>query len=164
MSSTRTLWDDGRRSGRQVVALASAATALVVAMDVLLSQELTLFFDLCFITVCLVAVFSVHRRDFFVLGVLPPLLMFTTVGVVALLFREAVADPVDGLVQAVVSGLAHHAGALLVGYGIVLGVLALRQVAALHLRPAVPQHRRPAPVVRREQAPPRRGSMADAAS
>jgi hypothetical protein len=30
----------------------------------------------------------------------------------------------------VVSGLAHHAGALVAGYGLTLAVLALRQVAA----------------------------------
>ena len=55
--------------------------------------------------------------------------MLGTVAVLALTLRGTVADPADGLLQAIVSGLAHHSGALVVGYVLTLALLALRQVA-----------------------------------
>ena len=78
--------------------------------------------------VCVAAALCVRPREFFAVGVLPPLLMLGIVLALALLTRKAVADEVDGLVQAVVSGLAHHAGALVTGYGLTLSILAVRQL------------------------------------
>ena len=43
-----------------------------------------LFFDLCFVAICLAAALMVRPRDFFTVGVLPPLLMFGTMVLVAL--------------------------------------------------------------------------------
>ena len=77
----------------------------------------------------LAAALAVRPRDFFVVGVLPPLLMAATMAALAVWSRGTAADPGDGFVQALVTGLAHHAGPLIVGYGLVLAVLALRQVA-----------------------------------
>jgi ATP/ADP translocase len=108
----------------------STLTALAVAAsNVLLTGELSLFFDLTFVVICLAAALAVRPRDFFVVGVLPPLLMLATITLLAVFAREAVAEVMDSLVQAVVSGLAHHAGALVAGYALALAVLALRQVA-----------------------------------
>jgi hypothetical protein len=45
------------------------------------------------------------------------------------LSRDAVGEPGDGVIQAMVSGLAHRAGALVTGYVLTLLILALRQVA-----------------------------------
>ncbi|HJR39169.1 MAG TPA: DUF6542 domain-containing protein [Nocardioidaceae bacterium] len=129
MSNGRTLWEEGRQPGRQVVTLAVASSVLVVALDLLMSGRLTLFYDLSFVVVCIVAALAVRPRDFFAVGVLPPLLMFATVTVLALLAPGAVAEPGDGLIQAVVSGLAHRAGGLVAGYALTLGILALRQLA-----------------------------------
>jgi hypothetical protein len=86
-------------------------------------------FDLTFVAVCVAAALLVRPRDFFVVGVLPPLSMLVIVAVLAAFDRTAVADRGDGFAQAAVSGLAHHAGALVVGYILTLGLLALRQVA-----------------------------------
>ena len=122
-------WDEGRRSGRQVATLSALAAITAAGLNLALTGTLSLFFDLTFVVVCLVAAFSVRQRDFFVAGVLPPLLMLATVTVLATFARPAVADPVDGVVQAVVSGLAHHAGGLVAGYALTLVVLALRQMA-----------------------------------
>jgi phosphoglycerol transferase MdoB-like AlkP superfamily enzyme len=129
VTNRRTLWEEGRRPGRQVVTLTVLALLAVVVLNLLLSAKLTWFYDLAFVLVCVAAALAVRPRDFFVVGVFPPLLMFGTVTTLALIDRPAVADPVDPLVQAVVSGLAHHAGALVAGYGLTLGILALRQVA-----------------------------------
>ena len=112
-----------------MVTLAVASSVLVVALDLLMSGRLTLFYDLSFVVVCIVAALAVRPRDFFAVGVLPPLLMFATVTVLALLAPGAVAEPGDGLIQAVVSGLAHRAGGLVAGYALTLGILALRQLA-----------------------------------
>jgi hypothetical protein len=112
--------------------VAPAATLLVLVVvlaDVLVVDGLSPVFDIAFVLACVGAALAVRPSEFFVIGVFPPLLMAGTVAVLALLSRGSVADPADGLLQAVVSGLAHHARALVIGYVLTLGVLALRQVA-----------------------------------
>ena len=108
---------------------AGALVLLVVVLDLLVFSGVTMLFDVAFVLVCVAAALAVRPKDFFVIGVLPPLLMAGTVAVLALLTRSSVADPGDGFLQAVVSGLAHHAGSLVVGYALTLAILALRQVA-----------------------------------
>jgi len=112
-----------------VATLAVLAALVVVLLDLLLTGRISLVFDLGFIAICLAAALSVRPRDFFVVGVMPPLLMLATILVLAAVSPGAVAQPVDGLIQAVVSGLAHHAGGLIAGYGLTLVILALRQLA-----------------------------------
>lgn len=127
MSDTPSLWEEGREPGRQVVALGLALVLTVVALDLVLVGQLSLFFDLCFVALCLALALVVRPGDFFTVGVLPPLMMigaFTLVGVVS---PGAIGDPGDSLVQSVVSGLALHSGALLAGYSLCLGALALRR-------------------------------------
>ena len=65
-------------------------------------------------------------RDFFTVGVLPPILMLVTVTLLAITRAEAVARAEDGLVQAIVSGLSHHSLALVIGYLLALAVLVVR--------------------------------------
>lgn len=103
-----------------------------VLLDLRVFSDLTLLFDIAFVLVCTAAALAVRPRDFFLVGVFPPLLMAGTIAVLALVSRGSVADPSDGFVQTLVSGLAHHAGALVVGYGLTLAVLSLRQVALRH--------------------------------
>lgn len=112
--------------------MALVAVLSTAALNLALTGRLSLFFDLTFVVVCLVTAFAVRPRDFFVAGVLPPLLMLATVVSLAVLARGAVAEAVDSLTQAVVSGLAHHAGGLVAGYASALIVLALRQVGPRH--------------------------------
>jgi hypothetical protein len=126
---SRTLWEQGRQPGRLLAHAAALATLLVVAVDLTVTGDLSWLFDAAFVCVCLGCALLVRPRDFFVVGVLPPLLMAATVTVLAVLARDAIADARDGLLQAVVSGLAHHASTLVAGYGVTLAVLALRQVA-----------------------------------
>ena len=113
------------RSGKKV-------DTQVVTLDLIVFSDVTLFTDITFVLVCAVAALAVRPRDFFVVGVCPPLLMAGAFTVLALLRRGALAEPTDGFFQALVSGLAHHAGALVIGYGVTLAVLALRQVASRH--------------------------------
>jgi hypothetical protein len=114
-----------------VVGAASLALVTVVLVSLLFGR-LGLFFDLAFVAVCIAAALAVRPQDFFTVGVLPPLLLAGTVTVLAVVDPAAVARADDAVAQAVVSGLAHHAIALVIGYALTLGVLALRQVALRH--------------------------------
>lgn len=122
-------WADGIEPGRRVVVLGLAVALTVVAIDLLLGGELSLFFDLCFVALCLGLALAVRPGDFFTVGVLPPLLMLGIFTLLGLVSPDAVAQPRDGVVQVVVSGLAIHSAALVAGYGLCLGVLALRHRA-----------------------------------
>lgn len=119
----------GDTRGSEVAALASALVITSAAAEVLMVGHLRLFFDLCFVVVCLGAALMVRSCDFFTVGVLPPLLMFGTMVVVALNGAEVIATAHDGVVQAVVTGLARHSFALFAGYAVCLGTLLLRQRA-----------------------------------
>lgn len=127
MSQTGSLWDEGIEPGRQVVALGVAVALSVVTIDVALGGELSLFFDLCFVTLCLGLALAVRPGEFFTAGVLPPLIMVAVFALLALVDVDAVARPGDGVVQAIVSGLAHHSAALVGGYLVCLGTLWARQ-------------------------------------
>ena len=119
-------WEAGREPGRQVVSLGVAVALTAVGIDVLLVGELTIFFDLCFIVLCLGLAALVRRRDFYLVALLPPVLMTAVFTFVALVARDAVADPTDSLLQAVISGVATHAVALFLGYALCLGWLVWR--------------------------------------
>lgn len=116
----------------------------MVLVSLLFGNRIGLGFDIAFVVICVAAALWVHPDDFFSIGVMPPLLLAVTVLLLSLVDRAAVARPDDHLLQAVVSGLAHHALALVIGYALTLAVLALRQVALRHngaLRP--PSHLTP---------------------
>ncbi|MCL2542447.1 MAG: hypothetical protein FWE71_08325 [Nocardioidaceae bacterium] len=123
----RTLWEAGREPGREVAALTVALLLSVTVVEVGLSARLGLLFDLVFVALCLYAALAVRPPDFFTIGVLPPLAMLGTVALLGLAQPAAVARSTDGLVQATVTGLSHHALALVVGYLTALAVLAVRR-------------------------------------
>jgi hypothetical protein len=125
----KTLWEEGRRPGPLVAVAGGVVVLLVATLDLLIFHDVTLLTDIAFVGVCIAAALAVHPRDFFVVGVCPPLMLAGVFATLAVLARGSFAEPSDGFLQAIVSGLAHHAGALVVGYGLTLGLLALRQVA-----------------------------------
>ncbi len=110
-----------------MVALGFACALTAVVVDLALGSQLSLFFDICFVLLCLALALAVRPRDFFMVGVLPPLLMVGVFTLLAAVSPGAVGHEEDSLVQAVVSGLATHAGALILGYALCLTVLAVRQ-------------------------------------
>ncbi len=126
MTQADAFWEVGREPGRQVVSLGVAATLTAVCLDVLLVGRLTLFFDLCFMVVCLGLAALVRRRDFFLVALLPPALMTGVFGFIALVARGTIADRGDSALQAIVSGVATHGVALFVGYALCLGWLGWR--------------------------------------
>ncbi|WP_295659025.1 DUF6542 domain-containing protein [uncultured Nocardioides sp.] len=126
MSQTRSAPAAGVEPGRHVVALGLAAVLTVVVINVLLVGELSLFFDLCFVVLCLALALAVRTSDFFTVGVLPPLMMLAVFVLLGLVAPGVIAESRDGVVQATVSGLAHHSGALVSGYALCLATLAVR--------------------------------------
>ena len=130
MSHTRAIWDDGREPGRAVVALGVAVALSAIVVNVAMVGRVSMFFDLWFVLLCLALALLVRPRDFFTVGVLPPLIMVGAFAVLALDRPEAIATAGDGVVQAVVSGLAHHSVALVCGYALCLATLLARQRAA----------------------------------
>jgi hypothetical protein len=135
VTHARTLWEEGREPGRQVVALGVALTLTVVVVDLELVGRVSLFFDLCFVALCVALALAVRPKDFFTVGVLPPLIMVGVFALLGLTSPEVIAHPKDGMVQAVVSGLSHHSGALVAGYVSCLAILAVRhRVAATRHR------------------------------
>lgn len=127
MTHARTLWEEGREPGREVVALGAAASLSVVVLDLQLGGDVSLFFDLSFVLLCLALALSVRREDFFTVGVLPPLLMIGIFVLVGISRPEVLGHPEDGTVQAVITGLSEHSLALVVGYLLCLAVLFVRQ-------------------------------------
>jgi hypothetical protein len=126
VTQAETFWETGREPARQVVALGVAVTLTAVAIDVLLAGRLTLFFDLCFMVLCLGLAALVRRRDFFIVALLPPVLMTAVFTFIALVARDTIADRSDSVLQAVISGVATHGVALFIGYALCLGWLAWR--------------------------------------
>jgi len=125
-----TIWEEGREPGYAVASLTVAVLLTATAVDVLLSESLGLLFDLTFVTACVFAALAVRPADFFAVGVLPPLAMLGTIVLLALTDPATVAHPTDGVVQATVSGLSAHSVALVSGYLLCLGALAVRRQVA----------------------------------
>lgn len=113
-------------SGSRTTRLAVLASVLVIALDVAVSGRVGVLFDLAFVLVCVGAALAVRPADFFTAGVLPPILLLGLCTALSVLDRGALSAHGDGFVQGLVSGLAHHAGALAAGYALALGVLAMR--------------------------------------
>jgi hypothetical protein len=126
VSQHRTLWEQGHEPGRQVVALGLALALTAVVLDQALTGSVGWFFDVCFVLTCVGTALLVRPSDFFTVGVFPPLLMVAVFTLLGATRPDVIADPGDGVVQAVVSGLGHHAGALVVGYVLCLLTLAIR--------------------------------------
>ena len=123
----RTLWEEGREPGRQVVVLGVAAALSALALDLWLGGDVGFFFDLCFVALCLALALAVRPSDFFTVGVLPPLLMAGVMVLLEVARPGVLGHPSDGMVQSLVTGLADHSGALVTGYLLTLLTLAVRQ-------------------------------------
>ena len=124
--SAPTLWEEGRWSGSRVTRFSVFACVLLVAADLAVSGGLGRTFDLGFVLLCLAIALAIRPDEFFSVGVLPPMLLLGICGILGIVHRTAIAPADDGLVQSVISGLAHHSGGLLVAHGGLLAVLFVR--------------------------------------
>lgn len=127
MTHARTIWEEGREPGRELVALASAAALTAVVIDLLVGGHVSLFFDLCFVVLCVGLALAVRPTDFFTVGVLPPLLMVGVFVLIGISRPTVLGNAGDGTLQAVITGLSEHSIALVTGYLLCLAVLYIRQ-------------------------------------
>ncbi|QIK67484.1 hypothetical protein G7072_15030 [Nocardioides sp. HDW12B] len=124
-----TLWMQGHHPGRLVLRATSLILLAVLGLNLLVTGSMGLGFDLAFVAACAVIALWVRPRDFFMIGVFPPIFLGVVVIVLGIADPASVARASDNAGQAVVSGLAHQAQTLVLGYGLTLAVIALRQVA-----------------------------------
>lgn len=127
MERGRTVWEEGHEPASSVVALGFAVTLTAVVLDVWLLGDVGWLFDLAFVALCVVLALRVRPSDFFAVGVLPPLLMLVVFTMLGATRPDSIAQPHDGAVQAVVSGLSTHSAALVSGYLLCLACLFVRQ-------------------------------------
>lgn len=120
------MWEEGRWSPRRVTRFAISACVLLIVVDLIVSAELGLIFDTGFVVLCGAIALAIRPEDFFSVGILPPMLLLGLFAALGVVDRGSIAPPDDSLVQSVISGLAHHSGPLLVGYGLSLGILGIR--------------------------------------
>jgi hypothetical protein len=140
-------------AGSRVTRLAVLVGLVVLAIDLAVNARPTLVFDIGFVLICVGAALAVHPRDFFRVGVLPPLLLLGLITLLALVHRSWVGSTGDGLVQADVSGLAHRASGLLTAYLLALAVLAMRQRVRMRRRRYSKRDGSPAPTRATSGAP-----------
>jgi hypothetical protein len=125
---SRTIWDEGHEPGGRIVALGVALALTVAVIDGLVAGRVELLYDVCFVLICIGLALLVHPRDFFAVGVLPPLLMLGILGLFAVGSRDGIgAAPEDGFLQALISALGKHSIALFVGYALALACLVIRR-------------------------------------
>lgn len=113
--------------GLRVALLGAALVVTAVAFDLTFAGRLTMFFDLAFVVACLGLALVVRSDDVFTVGVLPPLLMLAGCVLLAAVDPAALGAPGDGVVQATVTGLAHHSAALVNGFALCLATLGVRR-------------------------------------
>ncbi|MDO7868892.1 DUF6542 domain-containing protein [Nocardioides jiangxiensis] len=137
MTAAPTIWDEGTESARRVVLLGVALTLTVTALDLVIGRGLGIIFDIGFVLIAPALALRVHPRDFFPISVTPPLLMLGLFLAIAADDASVIARADDGLVQATLSGLAHHSWALVLGYAACLAFLQIRRkrIAAGLARP-----------------------------
>lgn len=125
---SHTIWDEGQEPGARVVALGVALALTVAVVESTVGDRVGVLFDVCFVMICVGVALLVHPRDFFAVGVMPPLLMVGIFVLFAIGSRDGLgAHHGDGFLQAIVSALGRHSIALFLGYGLALGCLLIRR-------------------------------------
>lgn len=112
--------------GGRVVVVGAASVGAILGLDLLLGGDVGLFFDLCFVVLCLVLALRADRSAFFTTAMLPPALLVVGFALVATVAPGALARPEDGFLQATITGVATHAVGLGVGYALCLATLVAR--------------------------------------
>jgi hypothetical protein len=137
VTAAPTIWDEGTEPARRVVLLGVALTLTAAALDLLIGHDLGWVFDVCFVLLAPTLALRVHPRDFFSISLTPPLLLLGLFAVIAMMEPAVIARADDGLIQATLSGLAHHSWALFLGYAGCLAFLQIRRrrIAAGLARP-----------------------------
>jgi hypothetical protein len=116
-------------TSRGVVVLGAALLTATTALQVWLTSSLGIFFSICFVLTVLTTTLLVRSDGFFVVGVLPPLLMLVLLTGVAYWAPSHIDAPVPesaGVVQLVIAGLVTHATPLVIAHLSALAIIAAR--------------------------------------
>ncbi|MDT0202165.1 DUF6542 domain-containing protein [Nocardioides sp. AE5] len=127
MARARTIWEEGTEPGRLVIALGIATALTAIVAELLVRGQLGWFFDIVFVVGCGIVALLVRRRDFFSIGLFPPLLMLGVFWLLAVTAPASIGNEDDSTLQALIAGLTQHAGALISGYALCLAILAIRR-------------------------------------
>jgi hypothetical protein len=127
VTAAPTIWDEGTEPARRVVLLGVALMLTAAALDLVIGHDLGWIFDVGFVLLAATLALRVHPHDFFAISVTPPLLMLGLFVVIAAVDPAVIARADDGLIQATLTGLAHHPWALFVGYALCLAFLQIRR-------------------------------------
>lgn len=116
--------------------------AALTGLDLVDNGKLGFVFSLAFVLIVVTVALAVDLDSLFHAGVLPPMLLIGALGVVALLWPDAIqvngmADDA-GFVARLIAATIDHGKTLVVGHGLALGLIALRIMSA-------PDRRRPQP-------------------
>ncbi|MPZ95223.1 MAG: hypothetical protein GEU96_10005 [Propionibacteriales bacterium] len=112
-----------------VVVLALLSTSTIAVVDRGLTGRLSQFFDLSFVLVCIVAALAVRRSGLFTVGVLPPLLMGGVFAVFTVVDPGTLTADHLAFASTVLTGLAHHAAALVAGHASAVTIAVARGAA-----------------------------------
>jgi hypothetical protein len=118
-----------------VTTAALLAAGLLSLVDLAITGRLSLFFDLSFIVVCTVAALAVRRSELFTVGVLPPVVMVAVLAVLAVVEPASLTVDHLGFASTLLTGLAHHAAALVAAHGAVLAIVAARSTIGAGAHP-----------------------------
>jgi hypothetical protein len=114
----------GVETGRSAVALAAALVLTALWVDTTIDPPLGAVLAVGFAASCLVVALAVRPGDFFTVGVLPPLLMLGALALTAA--ARPTALPGTSYAERLVTGLADHSLALVLGWLVALAVLLTR--------------------------------------
>jgi len=130
---------DHELSGEAAALVSGALLGAVAWLSVSSSDQLGVFYGVCFVLTALTVALVVDAAGLFIAGVLPPLLMLGVVTVVVVLVPGAIDAPhlaVDaGGIQRVIAGIVDHATALVIGHVTALAIIGLR-IRAMGAAPA----------------------------
>jgi len=127
VARARTLWEEGTRPGRQVVQVGAAVVFAAAVIETVAFDDVGILFDVAFVATCVVMALAVRPEDLFAICIAPPPMMVGVFWLLGLVAPGSLADPGDGTLQSLITGMAHHASALLFGYALCLACLGIRR-------------------------------------
>ena len=95
-----------QRSAREVTRLTVALLLTAAVADLLLTERLSLLFDLVFVSLCVGGALVVRHGERLGIALLPPLSMAGVVLLLAISRPEAIADADDGVIVRMTTGFA----------------------------------------------------------
>lgn len=127
------VWSRRDLNARQAIVYACAAMAILTGLD-LIDGRVGFLFSLGFMLIVVTVALAVDLDSLFQAGVFPPMLLIGSLGIVAMLWSDAI--QVNGLaadagyVARLIATTIDHGKTLVLGHGLALGLVVLRIMTA----------------------------------